>query len=402
MDGDSKPLVISLCGTFLKPEMQSVYRQVVGLKRWRTEVFTEKRIHSEEFPFEPIIQLRKKSFRPRGNFLRRFFWKHLRRTWPPPGYIEPVPPRDFEFCDLLPLLRQRKPELLHIYYGHKARKYLPIVEKWGGPLLVSFHGVDVAKNEDKSAYAATFAELFQYSAVVVARSQSLLDRLVLMGCPSEKLRLNRTPIPMDHLQPFERTAPEDGAWRFVQACRLISKKGLFTTLTALKSVVGRWPKTQFIVAGEGPLKAKILEAASEAGLANNIQLVGWLDQSSLLALYRSAHLFLHPSETTGSEDQEGIPNSMLEAMATGLPVVATFHGGIPEAMESGRDGLLVPERSPAELAEALLRIMGEEKLLGRFSREAAATVRNRFELRSSLNALEAAYDEATKNQKSQS
>ncbi len=389
----ARPLVVSLCGTFLKPEMQSVYRQITGLKRWRTVVLTEQLAHREQFPFEPVSILKKRGFRPRGNFLRRFYWKHLRRQWPPPGWVEPVPPREFEFCDLLPLLRQYRPDILHIYYGHKARKYLPLVEKWGGPLLVSFHGVDVAQNEDKQTYRATFAELFQYASIVAARSQSLLDKLAEMGCPREKLRLNRTPIPLTHIPRSVRTPPADGAWRLVQACRLIRKKGLFTTLEALKSAVQHCPNILFTVAGDGPLREEFLDAAEESGLSANVKLAGWLTQEELMQLYASSHIFLHPSETTSTGDQEGIPNSMLEAMASGLPVIATAHGGIPEAMDHEKDGILVPERSPGLLAQAILRMIQTPELFIRCSEHAPQTAADRFGLETQIEHLEACYDE---------
>ena len=101
----SKPVVASLCGTFLKPEMQSVYRQITGLRRFRTVVLTERRIHPEKFDFEPVVIMEKprrprwgkpakfrkgKWQRPRGNFIRRFYYKHLLGVWPPP--VKPLPP----------------------------------------------------------------------------------------------------------------------------------------------------------------------------------------------------------------------------------------------------------------------------------------------------------------------
>jgi glycosyltransferase involved in cell wall biosynthesis len=393
-DSETRPLVLSLCGTFLKPEMQSIYRQVTGLRRWRTIVLTEQIANPDQFPFDNVFTLRKRGFRPRGNFLRRFFWKHIRGIWPPPGYVEPLPPRDFEFCDLLPLLKRHQPALLHIYYGHKARKYLPLVEKWGGPLLVSFHGVDVAANEDKKTYQASFADLFAYATIVAARSQSLLDRLAEMGCPPEKLRLNRTPIPLSHIKTFVRTPPTDGKWNLVQACRLIRKKGLFTTIEALKRVVEAFPEMTFTIAGEGTLRDELADAIVAAGLSQNISLAGWMDQASLMRLFEKSHLFLHPSETTGTGDQEGIPNSMLEAMASGLPVVATQHGGIPEAMDSGIDGLLVPERTPDELADALIRILSDSAFFEQCSKNAARTASQRFGLEIQIENLEACYDAA--------
>ncbi|RYD32710.1 MAG: glycosyltransferase, partial [Verrucomicrobiaceae bacterium] len=146
--------------------------------------------------------------------------------------------------------------------------------------------------------------------------------------------------------------------------------------------------------GTGPVKEEFLRRRDELGLASHVKVLGWLDQEALLAEYRRAHLFLHPSELTETADQEGIPNAMLEAMATGLPVVATRHGGIPEAVTDGTDGLLVPERSPQELADALLTLLRNPPLLTRFSEAAAATVRARFGLPAAVAKLEDCYDEA--------
>jgi len=138
------------------------------------------------------------------------------------------------------------------------------------------------------------------------------------------------------------------------------------------------------------------------GLEGNVELLGWLDQPQLLEQYRIAQLFLHPSEKTQEEDQEGIPNSMLEAMGTGLPVVATLHGGIPEAVASGRDGLLVPERSPAQLGEAMLKLMNDAGELGRMSKNAAASVRENFGSEAQIAAMEDVYLDAIRLSTSQS
>ncbi|MFM7179864.1 MAG: glycosyltransferase, partial [Verrucomicrobiales bacterium] len=105
-------------------------------------------------------------------------------------------------------------------------------------------------------------------------------------------------------------------------------------------------------------------------------------------------LFLHPSEMTANSDQEGVPNSMLEAMATGLPVVATFHGGIPEAVRDGEDGRLVPEKDPAALASAILELLRDRDKRVRYGSNAAASVRATYGLEASLRRLENCYREA--------
>lgn len=389
-----KPHVISLCGTFLKPEMQSIYRQVTGFTRVRTTVYTQSHENAEAFPFEPVVKLTKLN-RPRlkGNFIKRFWYKYVIKQWPPPVPINREVKPYYPY-DLVERLNADRPDLVHVYYGHKAVHHLEMLQAWGGPWVVSYHGVDVSKFLDDAEYAAKKQVVFEQAALIMARSQSLLDRLAELGAPREKLRLNRTPIPLEHLTATARTAPADGRWRLVQACRLIEKKGILTTLKALAVVKQSHPGLRYILCGEGPLKDRILETAAALGLADNVELRGWLTQEQLLAEFDQAQLFLHPSEKTKKDDQEGIPNSMLEAMATGLPVVATLHGGIPEAVTDGHDGLLVPEHSPDQLAKAIRSLLEDADLLSRLSRNAAASVRQNFGATAQVAALEDVYLEA--------
>ncbi|MES2469790.1 MAG: glycosyltransferase [Verrucomicrobiota bacterium] len=391
------PRLVSLCGTWLKPEMQSLYRQVVNLRRYQNTVYTETLQHPERFPFEPVVLMeRQVRPRPKGNFILRFWYKHIIKQWPPPRCITTAP--EYHPYNLPALLREHQPALVHVYYGHKAVKYLDMIKAWGGPFLVSFHGVDVVKFTGDRNYVASLQCVFEEARLILARSQSLLDGLKALGCPPEKLRLNYTPIPLDAFPASLRNAPADGAWRLVQACRLIPKKGLFTTLEALRLVVPHFPKLKFVVCGTGPVKEEFLRRRDALNLTENVEVLGWMNQPKLFAEYQRAHLFLHPSELTDTSDQEGIPNSMLEAMATGLPVVATHHGGIPEAVTHGVDSLLVPERSPEQLAEAILSLLRDPALLVRLSAAAAQTVRQRFGLEASIARLEDCYDEAIRLQ----
>ncbi len=395
-NGD-RPLVVSLCGTYLKKEMQSLYRQIAGLEEHRNIVFAEKIANPDMFPFDEVVQMKKRTRpRPRGNFLLRFWYKHLRRQWPPPRPVGSVG-RENEYYhpyDLVDLLGETKPDVVHCYYGHKAVKYLWMLQAAKLPYVISFHGVDVVKFVGEKGYLEKLRIAFKDARLVMARSESLLERLAELGCPREKLRLNRTPIPFDRIEFRERSAPADGNWKLVQACRLIPKKGIFTVLDALPKVLKRWPKLKYYLAGIGPSRGEIAEAVRVRGLSENVEMLGWLDQEKLQRVYHESQLFLHPSQLTQENDQEGVPNSMLEAMASGLPVVATFHGGIPEAVTHGSDGLLVPERSPEELAAALTDLMGDPEKLSQFSHNAAESARGRFGFDAQIRNLEDIYREA--------
>jgi len=175
---------------------------------------------------------------------------------------------------------------------------------------------------------------------------------------------------------------------------LIAKKGLATTLRAFAEFGREFPLATLTIAGEGPQLAELQSLAASLGIAGRVAFPGFLPQAELRALYASAHFFLHPSETPPDGDQEGVPNSLLEAMASGLPVLATLHGGIPEAVEHGTSGWLVPERDHAALAQAWLTLAREPARYASMSAAAAARVSGAFDLAAQARLLEGYYREA--------
>jgi colanic acid/amylovoran biosynthesis glycosyltransferase len=233
----------------------------------------------------------------------------------------------------------------------------------------------------------------------MARSESLRDRLIDLGCPPEKIRINRTGIPMEQF-PFEdRQPPPNGAWHLVQACRLIEKKGLDLTLRAFAKLREQFPQAQLTIAGEGPLLRPIQEQAQTMQIASSVSFPGFLSVPELSALYRSAHIFIHPSRLTEDQNQEGIPNSMVEAMATGLPVVATLHGGIPEAVRNGVTGLLTPENDWEALATSLQELTQTPGRWTAMSYAAAADARENFDAQVQVAKLESYYEELIADRK---
>lgn len=374
------PVVASYCTTFLKREMAHIYRQVTGLRTFRTFVMAKSRLNAERYPFDDVELVG----RPTKNFLRRFYLKYIRHT-------EAVVYRG-EFQVLDGILRRRGAQLMHIYFGHTGVHLLPFIKAWDKPCLVSFHGADIAVREHQPGYEAQLRELLQTVPLVLARSESLRQRLLQLGCPEDRLAINRTGVPLDQFPFVARRAPVGGAWQIVQACRLIPKKGLVTSIHAFALFRERHPKATFVIAGDGPMRGELQALVSKLGLEDCVSFPGFLSQAKLHELYLTSHIFSHPSELMADSNQEGVPNSMLEAMSTGLPVVATLHGGIPEAVENGVSGFLVEEKNPQAVCEALCKIAdsgGDECL--RMGREGSEFITRNFEQHAQIEHLEAQY-----------
>ena len=247
---------------------------------------------------------------------------------------------------------------------------------------------------EKPAYLAATKQMLEAVRLVLVRSESLGRALIEIGCSPQKIRIQRTGIPVDEIPFRARAWPSDGAWKFVQACRLIEKKGLKTSLLAFAEFAKRYPQSTFAIAGEGPLRSELEIRARELGVGDKVSFPGFVSQAQLRELFYRSHIFLHPSERGADGNQEGVPNSMLEAMASGLAVFATVHGGIPEAIAHGRSGILVKESDDKALARALLDAGAHPDHLTVLARNGADSVRQKFEQSAQTRKLEDYYFEA--------
>ena len=376
------PTVASYCTVFLKPEMLHIYRQVTGTKRYRNFVITKDRQQEKQFPFEAVSILSK----PSRNFVKHLISKHLKGR------------SSFEYrgerAILDKVLSGIQPDIIHVYFGHTGLHLLPFLEQVQIPCVVSFHGADVMPRSDRPGYLENLKKLLQVIPLVLVRSESLAMRLQEMGCPESKIRINRTGIPLDALPFVDRSARTAAPVRFIQACRLIEKKGLRTTIMAFAIARKELSGSSLVIAGEGPLREEIVKMIAQMGLAPYVQLVGFLDQATLREWFSTSNIFVHPSEMTDASDQEGVPNSLLEAMATGLPVLATRHGGIPEAVVHGETGLLVDEKDVTGLAAAMTELGTDPVKRLEMGRKGSQFVRENFAQDVQVARLEGFYDEA--------
>ena len=378
-----KPRVAFYCATFLKPEMLHIYRQLCAIERFEKTVFTQKREDAIRFPFDGVVVL------PRSP------WRWLNRIVSKQLLGHPMLWTRSETERLRRAFENRDGSLLHIFFGNIAVQLLPVMRMaqrtW--PVVVSFHGADVLVELDRPAYREAMLEVCVRARLVLARSRSLVEALTRLGCPPEKIRLNRTGIPLVDF-PYTRRADPAGKFRLFQACRLIEKKGLSTTLRAFAWFARSFPGSILRVAGEGPLEDSLRRLASELGVADRVKFVGFLNQDDLRRALYESHFFLHPSETGRDGNQEGVPNSMLEAMASGLPVFATTHGGIPEAVEHGVSGWLVSEGDHEGLGRALVDLARAPDRLAAMGHAASRSVAENFELHAQARKLEDCYFEA--------
>jgi len=329
-------------------------------------VVAQKRENEERFPFQDIRVIKK----PAWHFLRRIWFKQIvNRPW----QLSAAEVREIERA-----LTESDAQLLHIYFGHIAVLLRPLIRHWPKRTVVSFHGADVLVDMQKSAYRRGTEEMLSLVRRVLVRSESLREGLIGLGCAPEKIEIQRAGIPLNQFPLRERSVPNNGEWQLLQAGRLIEKKGWKTALRAFAKFRKEFPSAKFSIAGEGPQLAELQSLTRELQIESSVDFAGFVSQDKLRSLFYSSHLFLHPSETGLDGNQEGVPNSMLEAMSTGLPVFATRHGGIPEAVEQNIGGILVEEHDYESLADALIDCAKDSARLAAMGRAASKSIEKNF------------------------
>ncbi|MFQ5845266.1 MAG: glycosyltransferase family 4 protein, partial [Planctomycetota bacterium] len=185
--------------------------------------------------------------------------------------------------------------------------------------------------------------------------------------------------------PPERAAPRPG--RLVSVTRLKEKKGFPYLLEALARLKARGLDVTLEIYGDGDRREAIEARVAQLGLQDRVRLMGAVPHDRIPGVLAGTGLFVLPSVVLPDQDRDGIPNSILEALASGVPVVSTSISGIPEAVRHEQTGLLVPERDAAALAEAIERLMSDGRLRARCARQGRRLVEASFSVEASGRAL---------------
>ncbi|MEO1471970.1 MAG: glycosyltransferase, partial [Pseudomonadota bacterium] len=272
-------------------------------------------------------------------------------------------------------------DVIHCQFGFFADQVLALREAGvhDAAVVTTFRGGDISRYVDEQGpevYARTFAAGDHF----LANCAFFRDRAVAIGCPADRLEVHGSGIDLSRFTYKARLAPAEGPVRIATTGRLVEKKGVVYALEAVELLRHGGFDVHFDVLGDGPLRAELKGYAARLGIAEAVTFHGWRTQAEIVEILDDCHLFVASSVTADNGDQDAPVNTLKEAMAMGLPVVASDHGGIPELVRDGIAGFLVPERDGKAIAVALARLISRAPMWPDMGAAGRAAVAAQFDL----------------------
>jgi glycosyltransferase involved in cell wall biosynthesis len=279
-------------------------------------------------------------------------------------------------------LRDRKYDVVHAHWVVPSGTMAALALAANGPpLVVSLHGSDVFLSEKSGLARLGAQKAFRRASAVTACSRDLAERGLALGAGSPP-----EVIPYGVASDLFRADMEGGrelrrelalppaAFVLFAAGRLVHKKGFEYLLEAAGELRRREQPVELVIAGRGDLEAELAQRARALGISSHVKLAGNVERSALPRYFAMADAVVVPSVRDAAGNVDGLPNVLLEAMASAKAIVASNVAGIPEALRAGEDGILVPEKDPAGIADAVEELMRSDELRRRLGRAARKRV----------------------------
>lgn len=324
-----------------------LYGQIVSLpKSIESHVLCQRKANLEQFPFPRIHSFddQPKVWRAWDRTIRKLrIRRHL-------GHAARA-------------ARRTQPQIIHSHFGPTGWEILDVARQTGAKHVVTFYGLDV-NFLPKQGWMERYQELFDRIDLVLCEGPHMGKCIAALGCPPTKIRVHHLGVDVPNIAFQPRWWRPGQRLRVFMAASFREKKGLPYAIEALGILARSIDLEATIIGGasDSPQsreeERRILESIKRSGLADRVRLLGFQSASTYMNEAREHHVFLSPSVTASNGDTEGgAPVSIIEMVASGMPVVSTTHCDVPEVIVDGETGYLAPERDPEALASRMNELL---------------------------------------------
>jgi|GEM_PF-541409 len=348
----------SVSATFIMDQMAGLIKRGFEIENWSTYKIESETVHPVIKEFDLLSKTRYIKAPPASSYNNTDEWVK-------------------QFLSINNIEEPLDVAAFHVHYGPNFNLLEPLFKKYSQFVLVSFHGYDASRyfkeNGDKC-----YNYLFERANLITTPSEYMKKELVNRGCRENKVRIHRYGIELELFKPGTEKKNDDKVV-FLTVGRFVEKKGIEYSLKAFAAIYGSI-NAEYRIVGEGKLENIYRSIIAEYGLKDKIIFTGPKNKDEVVEEMKAADIFVLTSVTASDGDCEGVPVSLTEAHAAGLPVISTFHAGIPELVIDGETGFLSEERDVEETAKNMLLLAKDVKLRKQFALKARQRVENEFDI----------------------
>jgi glycosyltransferase involved in cell wall biosynthesis len=371
----SKPVIIIFNSLLLPPSQTFIRDPVEKLEQHIAYYVGSRQVKGLELPLERVLVINE------GNSLGKLQEQVFKVTGYAPLLYEKV--------------KRLNPVLIHAQFGLSGVLMLPWARSLKIPLIVHYRGADATVIEKFSRHSSLNHWIYyqrketlkEEAALFLTVSKFIKNKLIAQGFPADKIRTHYHGVDINKFSPNPAINREPIVL-FVG--RLTEKKGCEYLIQAMSQVQHQHPDYKLVVIGDGVLRTSLETLASQT--LCNYQFLGVQSPETVKNWMNRARIMAVPSITTAQGDSEGLPNVVLEAQAMELPVVSTYHAGIPEAVIDKKTGFLSQERDIKGLANAILRLFNDDELWRQFSYRGREHMKTNFNQSKQAKKLDSIYD----------
>ena len=262
----------------------------------------------------------------------------------------------------IPFLNRGAYDIIQCHFGSSGNIAVKLRDAGiiSGKVVTTFHGYDLTLYLRKKGNRI-YDKLFEKGDLFLPISENWKNVLIKLGCREDKIIVHRMGIETDNIQFLRFETKDPQTIKILSVGRLVEKKGITLGIQAISKLIMDFPNVEYLIIGSGPLKNDLINQINRLNLKDKIILLDEMTHEKIFDYMSKSHIFLAPSITSKSGDQEGIPVVLMEAMAHRLPVISTYHSGIPELVINGKTGFLVKEGNVREIVEKIKFIISNPK-----------------------------------------
>ena len=284
---------------------------------------------------------------------------------------------------IIPFLNSSPYDVIHAQFGMHGIEGMVYrdIGVLQGKLITSFRGYDISwylKQHGNHVYN----QLFMKGDFFLTNCQFFQDRAIKIGCDRTKIRVHGSGINCDKFR-FARRYLENKVC-IVTVGRLIEKKGIEYSIRGFKKVLDLHTYShidiEYNIIGDGYLKEYLQDLINQLGIDSKVKLLGWRNQTEIIDILDKSHIFIAPSVTAANGNQDAPVNTLKEAMLMGLPVIGTNHGGIPELIEDGISGFLVPTRDSHAIAQKIVYLIEHPEIWETMGKAGCSYVKANYDI----------------------